>query len=110
MVYFKYKEMGWLYIRKPDRINYEFDLVLGQTLKKKREDKELALQKVADKLGTTKQAIFRYEKAIVSMKKSIFEKYCYAIGENPVDVYEEVSLKYMRYVDTHKDEIMKKGK
>ena len=81
--------------------------MLGQTLKAKRENKSITLQQVADKLGTTKQAIFRYERADVSMKNSTFQKYCYAIGENPVDVYEEVSLKYMRYVDTHKNEIIK---
>lgn len=95
-------------IRKPDRINYEFDYVLGQTLRKKRESKQITLQNVADKLKTTKQAIFRYENALVSMKNSTFQKYCYAIGENPVDVYEEVSLKYMRYVDSHKEEIINK--
>jgi hypothetical protein len=49
-------------MRKPDRINYEFDYVLGQTLRKKRESKGITLQYVADKLQTTKQAIFRYEK------------------------------------------------
>ena len=96
-------------MRKPDRINYEFDYVLGSVLKQKRNSKKLSLQQVADKLKTTKQAIFRYENADVSMKNSTFQKYCYAIGENPVDIYEEVSLKYMRYVDTHKQEIMKGG-
>ena len=94
-------------IRKPDRINYEFDYVLGQTLKKKRENKKITLQNVADELKTTKQAIFRYERADVSMKNSIFQKYCRAIGEQPGDVFEEVSLKYMRYVDKHKDEIIR---
>lgn len=95
-------------MRKPDRINYEFDLVLGQVLKEKRTKKELSLQYVADKLKTTKQAIFRYEKAEVSMKNTTFQKYCNAIGEDPVSIYEEVSLKYMRYVDTHKDKIIGK--
>lgn len=94
-------------MRKPDRINYEFDYVLGQVLKQKRTNKNISLQEVADKLKTTKQAIFRYEKADVSMKNSTFQKFCSAIGENPVDVYEEVSLKYMRYVDTHKGDIIK---
>lgn len=97
-------------IRKPDRINYEFDYVVGQTLRDKRTRKEISMQQVADKLKTTKQAIFRYEKAEVSMKNSIFKKYCYAIGEDPVDVYDEISLKYMRYVDTHKEEIIEKEK
>lgn len=96
-------------MRKPDRINYEFDLVLGQVLKEKRTKKELSLQYVADKLKTTKQAIFRYEKAEVSMKNSTFQKYCRAIDEDPVLIYEEVSLKYMRYVDTHKNNIISKN-
>lgn len=95
-------------MRKPDRINYEFDYVLGQTLKQKRTSKGKSLQYVADKLKTTKQAIFRYEKADVSMKNSTFQKFCNAIGEDPINVYEEVSLKYMRYVDLHKNEIMNK--
>ena len=64
------------------------------------------MQEVANKLKTTKQAIFRYEKAEVSMKNSIFQKYCYAIGENPVDVYDEISLRYMRYVDKNKNNII----
>ncbi|MBO7712758.1 MAG: helix-turn-helix transcriptional regulator [Methanobrevibacter sp.] len=95
-------------MRKPDRINYEFDLVLGQTLKEKRMKKNLSLEQVAKKMNITRQAIFRYEKAEVSMKNSTFQKYCYAIDEKPSDVYEEISLKYMRYVDSHKEEIMKK--
>ncbi len=96
-------------MRKPDRINYEFDYVLGQVLKNKRTKKGMSLQSVAEKLNTTKQAIFRYEKADVSMKNSTFQDYCYAIGEDPADVYEEVSLKYMRYVDINKNQIIKKG-
>ena len=94
------------FIRKPDRINYEFDYVLGQVLKQKRTNKGYSLQYVADKLNTTKQAIFRYEKADVSMKNSTFQNYCYAINENPAEVYEEISLKYMRYVDQHKNDII----
>lgn len=42
------------------------------------------------------------------MKNSTFQKFCYAIGEEPSNVYEEISLKYMRYVDSHKNDIMKK--
>lgn len=95
-------------MRKPDRINYEFDYVLGQVLKNKRTKKGMSLQSVAEKLNTTKQAIFRYEKADVSMKNSTFQDYCYAIGEDPADVYEEVSLKYMRYVDVNKEQIIRK--
>lgn len=76
-------------------------------LKQKRTNKGYSLQYVADKLKTTKQAIFRYEKAEVSMKNSTFQEYCNAIGENPVDIYEEVSLKYMRYVDNHKNDIIR---
>lgn len=97
-------------MRKPDRINYEFDLVLGSVLKEKRIDKGYSLQDVANKLKTTKQAIFRYERAEVSMKNSTFQKYCYAIDEEPTKIYEEVSLKYMRYVDKYKEEIMKDDK
>ena len=97
-------------MRKPDRINYEFDYVLGQVLKDKRKNKKITMQQVAEKLNTTKQAIFRYENADVSMKNSMFKKYCYAIEENPTNVYEEVSLKYMRYVDLHKNEIMKEDR
>ena len=81
--------------------------MLGQLLKDKRKKKGYSLQYVADKLKTTKQAIFRYEKAEVSMKNSTFQSYCYAIGENPVEVYDEVSIKYTRYVGEHKDEIIK---
>lgn len=97
-------------MRKPDRINYEFDLVLGGVLKEKRIDKGYSLQDVANKLKTTKQAIFRYERAEVSMKNTTFQKFCYAIDEDPTKIYEEVSLKYMRYVDRHKDEIIKEKK
>lgn len=96
-------------MRKPDRINYEFDLVLGQVLKQKRINKKLSLSQVAKKLNITRQAIFRYERADVSMKNTTFQEYCRAIDENPIDVYEEVSLKYMRYVDSHKNEIISKG-
>ena len=97
-------------IRKPDRINYEFDYVLGQTLKEKRKNKGYSLQYVADKLKTTKQAIFRYEKAEVSMKNSSFQKYCNAIDEDPIEVYKDISQKYLNYVDSHKEDIITRGK
>ena len=95
------------YIRKPDRINYEFDMVLGQTLREARTNQGYSLHYVADKLKTTKQAILSYEKADVSMKNSVFQNYCRAIGEEPVKVYEEVALKYTNYVDNHKNDIIK---
>lgn len=96
-------------MRKPDRINYEFDMVLGDILKQKRISKGYSLSDIAKKMKITRQAVFRYEKAEVSMKNSTFKKYCLALGEDPVSVYEEVSLKYMRYVDSHKNEIIDKG-
>ena len=95
-------------MRKPDRINYMFDYVLGQTLRERRKEKNITLQQVADSLGTTKQAIFRYENAEVSMKNSTFQNYCKSIGCDPVAIFEETSLKYMRYVDAHKKDIMNK--
>ena len=39
------------YIRKPDRINYEFDYVLGQVLKQKRTNKGYSLQYHPQKVG-----------------------------------------------------------
>ena len=95
-------------MRKPERINYEFDMVLGDTLKQKRINKGYSLFDIAKKLKITRQAVFRYEKAEISIKKLTFKKYCLALGEDPVSVYEEVSLKYMRYVDSHKNEIIER--
>ena len=91
-------------------LDKEFNRVVGEVLKSKRERKGYSLQELSNRIGNkvSRQTLNKYENNLSNVRHGTFIAICEALGEYPPDVFEEISLKYMRYVDTHKNDIMNK--
>lgn len=91
-------------------LDKEFNRVVGEVLKSKRERKGYSLQELSNRIGNkvSRQTLNKYENNLSNIRNGTFIAICEALGEYPPEVFEEISLKYMRYVDTHKNDIMKK--
>ena len=95
-----------------DLLDKEFNRIVGEVLKNKRERKNISLQELSNKINkkVSRQTLNKYENNLSNIRNGTFIAICEALGESPADVFEEISLKYMRYVDSHKNDIMKKEK
>ena len=91
-------------------IDKEFNRIVGDVLKSKRERKGYSLQELSNKIGkkVSRQTLSKYENNTSNVRNGIFIAICEALGEYPPDVFEEISLKYMRFVENNKNEILKK--
>lgn len=91
-------------------LDKEFNRVVGEVLKNKRERKGYSLQELSNRIGNkvSRQTLNKYENNLSNIRNGTFIAICEALGEYPPEVFEEISLKYMRYVDAHKNDIMKK--
>lgn len=91
-------------------LDKEFNRIVGEVLKNKRERKGYSLQELSNRIGNkvSRQTLNKYENNLSNIRHGTFIAICEALGEYPPDVFEEISLKYMRYVDNHKNDIMKK--
>lgn len=91
-------------------LDKEFNRIVGEVLKSKRERKGYSLQELSNRIGNkvSRQTLNKYENNLSNVRHGTFIAICEALGEYPPDVFEEISLKYMRYVDNHKNDIMKK--
>lgn len=92
-----------------DLLDKEFNRIVGEVLKGKRERKGYSLQELSDKMNkkVSRQTLNKYENNLSNVRNGTFISICEALGEYPPDVFEEISLKYMRYVDSSKHNIMK---
>lgn len=90
-------------------LDKEFNRIVGEVLKNKRERKGISLQELSNKIKNkvSRQTINKYENNLSNIRNDVFIAICQALGEYPPDVYEEISLKYMRFVNEKKHEIMK---
>lgn len=97
-------------MNKDDLLDKEFNKIVGEVLKAKRERKGYSLQELSNKMRNkvSRQTLSKYENNTSNIRNGVFISICEALGESPSDVFEEISLKYMRYVDSHKKELMKK--
>lgn len=95
-----------------DLLDKEFNRIVGEVLKLKRERKGYSLQELANKIKNkvSRQTLNKYENNLSNIRNGTFIAICEALGENPGDVFEEISLKYMRYVDKIKEEKFKGDK
>lgn len=93
-----------------DLLDKEFNKIVGEVLKNKRERKGYSLQELCNKMKrkVSRQTLSKYENNSSNVRHGVFISICEALGENPADVFEEISLKYMRYVDSHKNEIIER--
>lgn len=90
-------------------LDKEFNRIVGEVLKSKRERKGFSLQELSKKMNykVSRQTISKYENNTSNIRNGTFIAICKALGEYPPDVFEEISLKYMRFVDSHKEEMGK---
>lgn len=89
-------------------LDKEFNRIVGEVLKNKRERKDISLQELSNKIKNkvSRQTINKYENNLSNIRNDVFIAICEALGEYPPDVYEEISLKYMRYINENKNRIM----
>lgn len=89
-------------------LDKEFNRIVGEVLKNKRERKGYSLQELANKINgkVSRQTLSKYENNTSKIRNGVFIIICKALGEKPEDVYEEISIKYMRYVDSSKHKII----
>ena len=88
-----------------DLLDKEFNRIVGEVLKQKRERKGYSLQELSNKINNkvSRQTLYKYENNQSNIRNGVFTSICKALGESPGDVFEEISLKYMRLVDQIKD-------
>lgn len=86
-------------------LDKEFNRIVGEVLKNKRERKGYSLQELSNKMKkkVSRQTLNKYENNLSNVRNGTFMTICEALGERPEDVYEEISLKYMRFVDQTKN-------
>ena len=97
-------------MNEEDLLDKEFNKIVGQVLKSIRERKGYSLQQLANKLTKpiSRQTLSKYENNLSNIRNGVFVDICKALGEQPPIIYEEISLKYMRFVDQTKDKKFKK--
>ena len=92
-----------------DLLDREFNRIVGEVLKTKRERKGYSLQELSNKINNkvSRQTLNKYENNSSNIRNGTFMAICEALGERPQDVFEEISLKYMRFVDQIKEQKFK---
>lgn len=88
-------------------LDYQFNRIIGETLKERRLKKGYSLEDVCRKMKyrTTRQTINKVERNLSRVKLQMFLSICEALGENPAEVWEVISLKYLKYVELNKDNL-----
>ena len=89
-----------------NNIDYKFNEIAAKTIKKYRERKNMSLEDVVNKMhnSISRQSLFKYENNIARMKNSVFNEICYALGENPSDVWNEIHNTYLRNSNNFENE------
>jgi len=94
---------------KEGLLDKEFNRIVGEVLKAKREKRGYSLQDLSNKINNkvSRQTLNKYENNLSNIRNGVFASICEALGEKPEEVFEEISLKYMRLVDKIKEEKFK---
>ena len=97
-------------MKDEDLLDKEFNRIVGEVLKSKRERKGYSLQDLSRRLTKpiSRQTLNKYENNLSNVRNGTFVDICKALGEQPKEVFEEISLKYMRLVDKIKDHKFRK--
>lgn len=72
--------------------------IIGETLKKYREQKGYSLEELSNKINNkvSRQTLSTYEFGRSKIKISMFVDICNALDINPNEVLEEISMKYFK--------------
>lgn len=72
--------------------------IIGEELKRVRENAGLSLEELSNKIGNkvSRQTLSTYETGRSKIKISMFLDICKALGVNPVEVYENINIRYFK--------------
>lgn len=71
-------------------MNKEFDKNLGEALRKKRQEKNLSMDYVAQLLRVTKMAVSNWENGKRSMYAETLRAYCRVLGVSMQEIFNEM--------------------
>lgn len=80
--------------KKDKDLDYEFNRIAGEVLRQKREKANLTLDQLGKRVRTTRQNIYKYEYNLSRLKVDMFISMCYALGEEPNEVFNEIKEKF----------------
>lgn len=75
-----------------------FNQTLGEVLKKKREERNLSLEQLANRLDNevSRQTLSTYESARSKIRIDMFLKVCKALNYDPNEIYDEVTVLFFK--------------
>ena len=76
--------------KRQKELDYAFNIVVGEYLRKIRELQNLTLEQVAVRVRTTRQNVYKYETGMSRLKVDMFISICYALNLDPAITYEEI--------------------
>lgn len=81
-----------------ENLDFQLNKIASLVIKEKRIKKGYSLEELSNKLNNivTRQSLFRYESNEARMKNNIFKKICLALGENPIDVWNEINSRLLQ--------------
>lgn len=77
-------------------LDFEFNRIVGELLKEKRESANLTMEQLGKRVRTTRQNIYKYEANLSRLKVDMFVSICYALGEEPNKVFDEAREKFSK--------------
>lgn len=82
-----------------ENIDWLFNKATANILKKYREEANLSLEEVAQKMKTpiSRQSLFKYENNLARIKNNIFIDICNVLKIDPDEVFAEISMSAMQY-------------
>lgn len=84
--------------RTNDYIDAELNKVVGEVLKKYREQQGLSLEELSNRMNNKiiRQNLHNYENARTRLKLSRFIMICEALHLDPAEVFNEINMKYLK--------------
>lgn len=85
-------------IHKDSYMDSLLNKIIGEVLKKYREQKGYSLEELSNKIENkvSRQTLSTYEFGRSKIKISMFVEICEALGVNPNEVLEEINYKYIK--------------
>ena len=80
--------------KKEKDLDFEFNRITGEVLRSKREKANLTLDQLGKRVRTTRQNIYKYEYNLSRLKVDMFISICYALGNDPNEVFNEIKEKF----------------
>ena len=85
-------------IHKDSYMDSPLNKIIGEELKKIREQAGLTLEELSNKIGNkvSRQTLSTYESGRSKIKIDMFIEICNATGSNPNEVYENINIRYFK--------------